>query len=253
MWSTPLFLLLAATSLIALWIGIPRQVRALTQLRGIPAGRLQVSITIGVVQNLIFAIVAIVLGILLGRQVGLRAPAFEALANGVFPGEAVRGQILPALLVGSLAAVLLIAMYYGIFRPLVSGEAFALTERLRLEMGLLARVLIGGVYEEIVYRWGLMGLFAWIGTMLIGTTMPAVRWISNLAAALLFSLAHLPGAAALGVRPSRALISMSLTINIAAGLVFGWLFWSYGLFAAMLAHALFHIIFLPFERYFMDR
>jgi len=253
MWSTPLFLLLVTASLIALWIGIPRQVRALAQLRGFPAGRLQVNTTIGVIQNLIFAIVAIVLGILFGRQAGLHAPAFEALVSGSLPWRALWKQLLPATLVGSVAALLLIALNYGVFRPRVNRETVVLTERLRLEMGLTTRVLIGGVYEEIVYRWGLIGLFAWIGTILIGTTTPAVLRISNLVAAVLFSLAHLPGAAALGFRPPRALVSMSLTINIIGGLVFGWLFWHYGLFAAMLAHALFHVIFTPFERYFLDR
>lgn len=253
MWSTPLFLLLVTTSLIALWIGVPRQVRAIGQLRGIPVDRLRGSVAISVVQNLIFAIIAIILGILFGRQVGLPAPAFEAIASGNSPWRALWEQIVPATLIGVVAAFLLIALYYGIFRPRIEREIVALTEYLRLEMGLLTRVLMGGVYEEILYRWGLMGLFAWIGTKLMGTTTPAVMWGSNLVAAILFGLAHLPGAAALGFRPPRTLVSMSLTINIVGGMVFGWLFWRYGLFAAMLAHALFHIIFLPFERYFIDR
>jgi Type II CAAX prenyl endopeptidase Rce1-like len=253
MWNTPLFLLLVATSLIALLIGVPRQVRAIARLRGNPTGGLQISVTVGVVQNLTFAIIAIILGILFGRQARLDAPVFEAVASGVSPWMTLRAQIIPATLVGTGAAGFLIALYYGIFRPQVDRETIALTERLRLEMGLLTRVLIGGVFEEIVYRWGLMGLFAWIGAMLVGTSTPVVMWASNFIAAFLFGVAHLPGAAALGIRPSRALVSMSFMINITAGMVFGWLLWIYGLFSAMLAHAMFHFIFLPFERYFIDR
>jgi len=205
------------------------------------------------IQTLIFAIIAIILGILFGRQAGLRAPAFEALTRGELPWQALWDQIVPATIIGAITALLLIALYYGVFRRRVRDEEFALTERLRSEMGLLARVSIGGVYEEIMYRWGLMGLFAWIGTTFIGTTTPVVMWVSNFIAALFFGFAHLPGAAALGFRPSRVLVSMSLTINIIGGIVFGWLFWRYGLFAAMLAHALFHAIFLPFERQFIHR
>jgi len=253
MWSIPLFLLLVTTSLIALWIGVPRQVRALTRLRGIPAGNLRISIIVGVIQNLIFAIIASILGILYGRRAGLHAPIFEAFVNGDSPWRALWDQTIPAILVGSVTAFLLIALYYGVFRPQIDRDTVVLTERLRLEMGLSTRVLIGGVYEEILYRWGIMGLLAWIGTKIIGTTTPPVLWISNLIAAVLFGLAHLPGAAALGFSPPRELVRMSLTINILGGLVFGWLFWRYGLFAAMLAHALFHAIFLPFERYFIDR
>lgn len=253
MWSTPLFLLLVTTSLIALWIGVPRQVRALVRLRGIPADRLRISIVVGVIQNLIFAIIATILGILFGRRVGLHAPVFEAIANVNSPWLALQKQIAPAILVGAITALLLIALYYGFFRPQIDRDAVLLTERLRLEMGISTRVLIGGVYEEILYRWGLMGLFAWIGTILTGTTSTAVLWISNLIAAFLFGLAHLPGATALDFSPPRELVSMSLAINILGGLVFGWLFWRYGLFASMVAHALFHIIFLPFERYVIDR
>jgi len=253
MWSTPLFLLLVTTSLIALWIGIPRQVRALVRLRGIPADRLRISIVVGVIQNLIFAIIAAILGILFGRRAGLHAPVFEAIANGDLPWMTLGNLIIPAALIGAVAAFSLITLYYGVFRPQIDRDIVLLTERLRLEMGISTRVLIGGVYEEILYRWGLMGLFAWIGAILTGTTSTAVLWISNLIAAFLFSLAHLPGATALGFSPPRELVSMSLAINILGGLVFGWLFWRYGLFASMVAHALFHIIFLPFERYVIDR
>jgi len=253
MWNTPLFLILVTTSLIALQIGVPQQVRVLARLRGIPTGRLRINILVGVIQNLIFAIIAIILGILYGRRAGLHAPLFEAVAKEDSPWQAFWEQIIPATLAGSVTAFILIAAYYGVFRPRIDRDTVLLTERLRLEMGLLARVLIGGVYEEIFYRWGIMGLFAWIGTSLIGTTTPPVLWISNLIAAILFGLAHLPGAAALGFRPPRELVGMSLTINIIGGMAFGWLFWRYGLFAAMLAHSLFHIIFLPFERYFIDR
>jgi hypothetical protein len=33
-----------------------------------------------------------------------------------------------------------------------------------------------------------------------------------------------------------------------ASLIFGWLFWQVGLLAAMVAHVLFHLVWLPFDR-----
>ena len=60
--------------------------------------------------------------------------------------------------------------------------------------------------------------------------------------ALVFALGHLP-AAVLFVGPLNATIIAYVTVgNALFGIVFGWLFWRYGLEAAMLAHALTHVV-----------
>jgi hypothetical protein len=38
-----------------------------------------------------------------------------------------------------------------------------------------------------------------------------------------------------------------ISLNLWASLVFGWLFWQYGLLAAMTAHVVFHLVWLPFD------
>jgi hypothetical protein len=38
-----------------------------------------------------------------------------------------------------------------------------------------------------------------------------------------------------------------ISLNLWASLIFGWLFWQYGLLAAMLAHMLFHLVWWPFD------
>lgn len=37
------------------------------------------------------------------------------------------------------------------------------------------------------------------------------------------------------------------------GIAFGWLFWQYGLLAAILSHALIHVLWFPIEAYFLNR
>ena len=53
---------------------------------------------------------------------------------------------------------------------------------------------------------------------------------------LLFALAHLPRWLSL-TGPSPALIAAVLVLNGAGGLLFGWIFWRWGLPYAILCHA----------------
>ena len=236
-----------------LLIGIPRQVRAIGRLRELPAGALQATTVFGIIQNLVFAATASGLGIFYGRQAGLHAPVFEAIASGLSPWKAIQTQLIPSTSIGIISGFIFAGLYFGVFRPRVDKDTAILTERIRLEMGLPTRVLIGGIHEEIVFRWGVMRFLAWIGMKVIGDATPVIIWIAIILAGLVFGLAHLPGAASLGIRPTRELITSSLSLNLLAGVVYGWLFWQYGLLAAMIAHGLYHFILFPFERHLIDR
>jgi membrane protease YdiL (CAAX protease family) len=59
-------------------------------------------------------------------------------------------------------------------------------------------------------------------------------------AALVFAAGHLPALAAM-VEPTPALVARTLALNAIAGLVYGWLFLTRGLEAAMLAHGATHV------------
>ena len=43
------------------------------------------------------------------------------------------------------------------------------------------------------------------------------------------------------------LFATMIALNLWGSILFGWLFWQYGLLAAMVAHALFHLVWLPFD------
>ena len=60
-------------------------------------------------------------------------------------------------------------------------------------------------------------------------------WTANVVAALLFGLGHLPATAAL-VPLTGIVIVRAVALNGIAGIVFGHLYWTRGLEAAMLAH-----------------
>ena len=60
-------------------------------------------------------------------------------------------------------------------------------------------------------------------------------WTVNILVALVFGLGHLPAAFKL-TSPSAFEISRILFLNGIAGIVFGWLYWSRGLWTAIAAH-----------------
>jgi hypothetical protein len=102
-------------------------------------------------------------------------------------------------------------------------------------------VLYGGVAEEVMLRWGVMSLAAWVLVSLLGRQRHSVAMtLAIVAAAGLFAAAHLPAVAA-QVELTPAIVVRTLTLNGVAGLVYGWLFWRHHLEAAMAAHAATHV------------
>lgn len=67
-------------------------------------------------------------------------------------------------------------------------------------------------------------------------------WIGILAAALTFAASHLPLLYALTGSPPHWLLALVLAGNGIAGVAFGWLYWRAGLEAAIMAHALAHVV-----------
>jgi hypothetical protein len=102
-------------------------------------------------------------------------------------------------------------------------------------------MLYGGLTEEVMLRWGVMSLVAWILMSVLGrrATDAAVAIAITVAAAL-FAVAHLP-ALAVQIELAPALVVRTLLLNGAAGLIYGWLFWRHHLEAAMAAHAATHV------------
>ena len=199
-------------------------------------------------QTMVLVALAAAVGTLLAPKVGLHAPFFEALAAGSPLWPPIRSQLIPALLVGNLGALLFVAAYYWLFRPRLDTETVLRMEELRNELGIWGRVLYGGIVEEVLIRWGLMTLLVWLGSLLLGDPTSAVVWTAIIVAGILFGLGHAPSYLAAGCKRSPIFFATMISLNLWASLIFGWLFWHYGLLAAMLGHMLFHLVWWPFDR-----
>lgn len=115
--------------------------------------------------------------------------------------------------------------------------------------GLPVGMLYGGVAEEIMMRWGLMTLVAW-GIWRLrcrrdasgapAMLSPTAAWTAIVAAALVFGAGHLP-LLAQSVELGSGLVLRTVGLNAIAGILYGKLFWKYGLENAMVAHASTHV------------
>ena len=64
----------------------------------------------------------------------------------------------------------------------------------------------------------------------------AVFWVAIVLLAVLFAVGHLPTLKGLVNEVSPTMLSRTIILNTPIGLTCGWLFWRYGIEAAMLTH-----------------
>jgi membrane protease YdiL (CAAX protease family) len=198
---------------------------------------LPVLIPIQLVQNAIFLGALIAVGLYLGQRTELGAPLLERWLAGDAIGDALAGVARTALPLGLLTGAVIIALDAVIFAPRVTAT---LTQQpvVPVWKGLMAS-LYGGITEELLMRLGVFTAVAWLlGKLSHTATGPlstSTLWGANVLVAVLFGLGHLPATARL-VPITALVVVRAVTLNGIAGLVFGYLYWSLGLEAAMLAH-----------------
>lgn len=202
---------------------------------------------IGSVQAFILLMIFAAAGVLVAPQIGFSAPFFSALLAGNGVVESLLDQLVPALLVGGVGGLIFVGLYYFVFRKMLDEHTVKVTEDMRNNLGLAGRLLYGGIYEEVLTRWGLMSLLVWILLKISGVVSPTTIWVGIVITGVLFGLGHIPGSLSVGAKMSRALVIVAISLNLWASLLFGWLFWQYGLLAAIIGHALFHLVWYPFE------
>jgi membrane protease YdiL (CAAX protease family) len=178
-------------------------------------------------------------GVALTPRVGFRAPLFDAAATGRPILTELWSQLRPGVYAGVPAGLALL-----MFTRSAPAEIARLAER--FQPPLLARVLYGGITEEVLMRWGFMTVLAWLLWRLLQRpgegVRPAYVWLAIVASSLVFGLGHLPAAHFLlgGLTPWT--LAWVIGANTSFGLLFGWLFWRRGLESAIVAHAMTHLV-----------
>ena len=110
------------------------------------------------------------------------------------------------------------------------------------EMWIFARFLYGGIFEEILIRFGLMALFTWILFKIFKTKNSWIFGFAIIFSAIIFGIWHLPAVKLLVGDLSPVVIFYTIFGNFMAWVIFGYLYYKKWLEAAMLAHIVTHII-----------
>ena len=191
------------------------------------------------------------IGLLLVNRLGLGMLFVEAWARREPAPYRFRNIVAIAWIAAVLLVLLSVFLHTVVFDPPLN----AMLEKLSIPIPKGARTpplygflaaLSAGITEEILYRLFGLSLLAWLGGLLFhnsdGRPKPIVFWSANLLLALGFGVAHLPAQAAVGLPINPLVITSTLVLNGIGGLVFGWLFWTFGLENAILAHIFADII-----------
>ena len=200
---------------------------------------------LSIVQTAILLSIAIFIGVRLAPLVRLSAPAAEALARGNSFISALKPQVLPGLIAGFTAGVVILSSYL-LSRPILPPVFVTRAERLNSSMPLLTRLLYGGITEELLLRWGLLTLLAWIAWRIFqrGRGTPrAIYFVSAIViSSVVFGIGHLPIVSALEVDFTLPIVAFIVLANSLFGLIAGYLYWQKGLEAAIIAHMSTHVV-----------
>jgi len=186
----------------------------------------------------IFLLIAVLVGTLLYTQAGLEVPFLQSFIWRK-PLENGRNRLVYGV-VGGLLTGLALSLGGWLFQPHIPAEFTELSENLKLT--LVAKLLYGGITEELLLRYGLMTLLVWLVFKLTKKLNNTTYWVGLLLSTLVFALGHFPVAFQAVESPSALLLTYILLGNSVGGLAFGWLYWKKGLESAFLAHMCAHLV-----------
>jgi Type II CAAX prenyl endopeptidase Rce1-like len=212
---------------------------AQTETQPIVKAVLPLIMTIEVFIESVISFLMILLGLGLGRSLGLAWPPLEGWDSDAERGRRIRAALVLATGLGVLSAGVIWGLGYGMegfLKPKLAIKLPSWWACLMVSVG-------AGIREEVWLRLGVMTFFVWIGAKLARRPAPGaeINWTANLLACLLFGAMHLPQAFTF-FGASTPLTAYVLIGNGVPGLVFGWLYWRKGLIAAMVSHAVLDIV-----------
>ncbi|KTC87870.1 MULTISPECIES: CPBP family glutamic-type intramembrane protease [Legionella] len=235
----PLVILVFCLSLPGTFIAIPRLIHLLLP-NNSEELRARIS-RLAVVQTLIMVLLMSLAGAVLSLRTGLKAPILEALLLGQPALNAIQNLILPVFLYTLGGLFVFLILYYAVVESILDEQTLNTMRKIRSVLRPDGCILYGGVVEEVLARWGLMNVLVFFSILFLGRSTPILLWGSIFLSGLFFGFGQLPTYLAAGCQPSRRFIYVTLLLNLWQGILFGWLFWQYGLLAAIVSHMLFHL------------
>ncbi|STX52660.1 Uncharacterised protein [Legionella busanensis] len=241
-WSVTFFLFFLA--LPGVYIAIPRLIHLLLPHN---SKELKSRFTrIVTVQTLIMVLLMSAAGSILSLVTGLGDP----ILNGLLQGQSILGliDIIPVLIATTLGLIFFLFLYYGVASKLLDTTTLTVMRTLRATFGIDGCLLYGGVVEEILVRWGLINVITFFAFLYTGDKQPLLIWLAILISGLVVTIGHLPAFIAAGCLTTQRFIYVMLLLHMTQAIIFGWIFWHYGILSVIFAHMLFYL-----GWYFYDR
>jgi hypothetical protein len=218
---------------------------------GLPAdASLPVVVLASVATPAVLLAIAAAVGTATAPRVGFRSLVHDRIVGGTAIVDPLLERVPRALAVGVAtgAGIVLLDLALTTLVPAATVSSSSSNGFGMVAASAPARLLFGGVAEELLLRWGLVSALAWALAVVIpgerervpGERTGAIAWAAVVLAALAFGAAHLPAAAATTTLTIPIIVRI-VVLNALAGVVFGWLYVTDALESAMLAHAGAHI------------
>lgn len=215
---------------------------------------LELIIIIQLFINILFLGLITGLGLYLGSKYNLGLPIVEKVLKKEKVKSNLKYVFPMAVIIGIIASLIIIGLDKWIFdlNKYLTQFDINIPESVQPApwKGFLAS-FYGGITEEVLLRLFLLSFIVWIGMFITRnkTDMPSLTmlWFANIIAAIIFGIGHLPATVAIGTPLDIFVISRAIVLNGIGGIAFGWLYFTYGLESAMIAHfsadIVIHVIF----------
>ncbi|TAL64283.1 MAG: CPBP family intramembrane metalloprotease [Legionella sp.] len=194
-----------------------------------------------VTQTLFMVLVLSFAGSILSQTTGLSDPVLDGLLQGKVGLSGLQAILLPTFLYALIGLIVFCGLYYGLVGSLLDEHNLEVMRKLRAAIGEDGCVLYGGVVEEVIARYGLMNLLAFFLIFFTRQHNAGIIWTVILLSGLIWAVGQMPAYIAAGAVASRRFVYSILLLYVWQAIVFGFLFWQYGLISAILAHMLFHL------------
>ncbi|MGE5500185.1 MAG: CPBP family intramembrane glutamic endopeptidase [Syntrophothermus sp.] len=232
-----LFSLLLVMNIIAALLSIP-YVNVLSGKPAIAPYKLIIIIPFQIITTLIIFSFIISVGINLSVRYGFDEPFLKSFLYKRDYPDNTKQSLSRSFLAGiALGICLMILSFTGThFFPIPSAKHLHNPGPL---YGFLVSVS-AGISEETLFRFCLLQVFIWLGGFLVKgeyvRSAGVLFWTANFLSGIIFGMAHISNLAVIGADINISTVGITVTLNLIAGMTFGYLFFKYGLLSAIIAH-----------------
>ncbi|WP_010676368.1 CPBP family intramembrane glutamic endopeptidase [Bacillus timonensis] len=199
---------------------------------------------ISIIQSVILLGVSAFIGTWLAPKVDLHWWLIDNWLNATTVPYPIAGTIFLSIAFGVIASIVIIWLDFMFMKRIPKVH---MDEPSKFQAFLAS--FYGGISEEVLTRLFVMTVVVYL-TNLLGLE-EASYWLGIIFAAILFGVGHLPAAFGLFGK-TKIVIYRTILLNAIPGILFGYLYWKYGIEIAMIAHftgdIFLHVIFGPIFR-----